>query len=232
MSWHDLIREAREARNLSQSKLAKAIGVSQAIIGKIETKQVESTKALEALIAYLSLDRSAFPAEAFGQIVHGQGELRGIDAQSVATEPLPEFARDPAYWAAAAGLVGDVPLYASAEGGAGSLIIERDPIGAEKRPPELQGVKAGYAIYLVGESMSPEFEPGDTLFINPRLPIIPNSPCVFYSSKNDEPIATVKRYLKDTGEDWLVRQHNPPRDLDLDKAEWTVRHRIILRKPR
>lgn len=230
MSWHDLVREAREARNLSQAKLAKLVGVSQTIIGKIEQKQVESTKALEALIAVLGLNRADFPAEAFGQIVPVAADPRGTATVAVEAEPLPEFARDPAYWAMAAGLVGDVPLYASAEGGSGSLIIERDPIGAEKRPPELQGVKNGYAIYLVGESMSPEFEPGDTLFINPRLPIIPNSPCVFYSNKNDEPVATVKRYLRDTGDDWEVKQHNPKRDFGLPKEEWATRHRITSKK--
>lgn len=229
MSWHDLIREAREARNLSQAKLARAVGVSQAIVGKIELKQVESTKALGRLISFLDLDASLFPAEAFGisdLASYTQAPSRGLRA----TVSLPEFARDPAYWAAAAGLIGDVPLYASAEGGAGSLLIERDPIGSERRPHELQGVKGGYAIFLVGESMIPEFEPGDTLFINPRMPVLSNTSCVFYSNKNEEPVATVKRYLKDNGDDWLVRQFNPSKDFDLDKAEWAVRHRIVTKK--
>lgn len=228
MSWHDLIREAREARGLSQAKLAKAVGVSQAIIGKIELKQVDSSKALDKLITFLDLDRSLFPLEAFGALDFSSAGGRPLTFHRQAD--VPEFARDPAYWAAAAGLVGDVPLYASAEGGAGSLIIERDPIGAEKRPHELQGVKGGYAIFLVGESMVPEFEPGDTLFINPRMPALPNTSCVFYSNKNEEPTATVKRYLRDGDDAWIVRQFNPARDFELDKSEWAVRHRIVSKK--
>ncbi|ARO57221.1 MULTISPECIES: LexA family transcriptional regulator [Methylorubrum] len=229
MTWHDLIREAREARGLSQAKLARAVGVSQAIIGKIELKQVETSKALRAIIDFLDLDPAQFPASAFGS-----PWLSGPDVghKAVSESVPPEFALDPAYWAMAAGLVGDIPLYAAAEGGAGNILIERDAIGQEKRPHELQGVKNGYAILIVGESMVPEFEPGDTLYINPKLPVLPNTSCVFYSNKNDEPTATVKRYLSDKGDAWLVRQHHPPRDFELDRLEWATRHRIVSKKLR
>ncbi|ACK81197.1 LexA family transcriptional regulator [Methylorubrum extorquens] len=230
MTWHDLIREAREARGLSQAKLARAVGVSQAIIGKIELKQVETTKALRALVDYLELDPSQFPPQAFGVWA---GPPAADMARAFTSEPAPpEFALDPAYWATAAGLVGDIPLYAAAEGGAGNILIERDAIGQEKRPHELQGVKNGYAILIVGESMVPEFEPGDTLYINPKLPILPNTSCVFYSNKNEEPTATVKRYLSDKGDAWLVRQHSPPKDFELDRSEWATRHRIVSKKLR
>lgn len=230
MTWHDLIREAREARGLSQAKLARAVGVSQAIIGKIELKQVETTKALRALVDFLELDPSQFPPSAFGAWIGPPGD--DLARAFTSNPPPPEFALDPAYWAMAAGLVGDIPLYAAAEGGAGTILIERDAIGQEKRPHELQGVKNGYAILIVGESMVPEFEPGDTLYINPKLPILPNTSCVFYSNKNEEPTATVKRYLSDKGDAWLVRQHLPPKDFELDRLEWATRHRIVSKKLR
>jgi transcriptional regulator with XRE-family HTH domain len=166
MTWHDEIREARLRKGIGQKALAQLTGVSQATIAKIEAGQVRSTEHLTKLCEVLDLDPSGMPDEAFGRSrpIQRQAQVQAV------TTPVPEYARDPAYWAAAAGLIGDVPLYAAAEGGAGALIIEREPIGSAKRPPILQGVKDGYAIYLVGESMVPEFEPGDTLFVNPRLP--------------------------------------------------------------
>lgn len=223
MSWHDQITEARKAKGLGQKALGQLVGVSQATIAKIETGQVRSTEHLSKLCEVLDLDPSTMPDEAFGKTRPGQRQSQG---QAI-TAPVPEYARDPAYWAAAAGLVGDVPLYAAAEGGAGALIIEREPIGSAKRPPILQGIKDGYAIYLVGDSMVPEFEPGDTLFVNPRLPVLANTSCVFYSSKADEPLATVKRYIGATEEEWRVRQYTPARDFGLDRQEWPIRHRIV-----
>ncbi|WP_162560940.1 helix-turn-helix domain-containing protein [Methylobacterium durans] len=227
MTWHDLIREAREAQGLSQAQLAKAVGVSQATINKIENESPQSTRALHALIAELKLDPTSFPPEAFGPGVGNAPAITRPIKFAGGSGPLPEFARDPAYWAAAAGLVGDVPLYAAAEGGEGALLIERDSIGTVKRPPLLQGVKDGYAIYLVGESMAPEFEPGDILMINPRLPVLANTSCVFYSTKAEEPSALVKRFLSATDEKWRVKQFRPEREFELDRAEWGTRHRIV-----
>jgi phage repressor protein C with HTH and peptisase S24 domain len=221
MSWHEEIREARIRKGLGQKALAKLIDVSQATIAKIEVGQVRSTEHLAKLCEALDIDPSTMPEEAFGR---SRPPQRPAPASAA---PVPEYARDPAYWAAAAGLVGDVPLYAAAEGGAGALIIEREPIGSAKRPPILQGVKDGYAIYLVGESMVPEFEPGDTLFVNPRLPVLANTSCVFYSSKADEPRAMVKRYLGASDSEWHVRQYSPSKDFGLDREEWSTRHRIV-----
>lgn len=224
MTWHDTIRQGREALGLSQAKLAKAIGASQATVAKIEQGLVQSSALLPAIVKELNLDVGLFPDDAFGRGVSAADTPR---AAARAPQPLPDFARDPAYWAAAAGLVGDVPLYASAEGGQGALLIERDSIGTVKRPPLLQGVKDGYAIYLVGESMSPEFEPGDILMVNPRLPVLANTSCVFYARSNDEPRAMVKRFLSATEDEWRVRQFSPDKAFSLDRSEWETRHRIV-----
>lgn len=224
MDWQDRIREARLAKGLGQKALGQLVGVSQASIGKIESKYSQSTEVLDKLCEVLGLDPSSMPESAFGRTRVPQAAA----AHKAASQAVPEYARDPAYWAAAAGLVGDVPLYASAEGGRGMLIIEQDAIGSVKRPPLLQGVKDGYAIYLIGESMVPEFEPGDTLFVNPRLPVLANTTCVFYSSSEDqEPRASVKRYLGASDTSWLVRQFNPNEDFEMPREEWPVRHRIV-----
>ncbi|WP_187274671.1 MULTISPECIES: XRE family transcriptional regulator [unclassified Methylobacterium] len=222
MAWQDEIREARQAKGLSQKALANLVGVSQAAIAKIETKDTQTTDLLDKLCEALGIDAATMPEEAFGR-----GRVTRPSIAQPSRISVPEYAKDPAYWAAAAGLIGDVPLYASAEGGEGALIIERDPIGSAKRPPLLQGVKDGYAIYHVGDSMVPEFEPGDTLFVNPRLPVLVNTSCVFYNTKADEPRAMVKRFLGSTDEEWRVRQYNPMRDFTLDRAEWGLRHRVV-----
>lgn len=208
---------------LSQAALAQNVGVSQPLITKLEKGQITNTAHLGAIILALGLEKSEFPEAAFHDVA-----ARGV-VKNIVKRELPEFARDPAYWAIAAGLIGEVPLYASAEGGDGALIIERDPIGTARRPPELQGVKDGYAIYLVGESMIPEFEPGDTLFVNPRLAPISQTTCVFYNTNADDPQALVKRYLGESPDEYRVMQHHPHKVFNLQKAEWGTRHRVIAR---
>lgn len=223
MSWHDIIKQRRSELGFSQAKLAEMVRVSQPLIARIEKGGVRNSEHLHAIIDALGLDKSQFPEEAFYKPIDF---LRNAPP---AQRNIPAFVKDPAYWASAAGLIGEVPLYASAEGGDGALIIERDPIGSVRRPPELQGVKDGYAIYHVGDSMVPEFEPGDTLYVNPRMAPVHNTTCVFYNTSADEPRAMVKRFLGESSSEWRVMQHNPQLKFSLDKADWGIRHRVIAR---
>lgn len=220
MDWQDRIIDGRKAKGLSQAGLARLIGVSQATIAKIESKKARGSEHLAKIVDALGLSISDFPDSAF-EVKRGGRPNKDED------QPLPGFARDPAYWAHAAGLIGDVPLFAAAEGGEGKLYVDRDPIGTVARPPLLQGVKDGYAMFLSGESMSPEFEPGDILLINPRLPAIPGSPCVFYSIHEDEVRVRAKRLIGSSTDSWRVIQHNPKQTFDLPKSEWAICHRIV-----
>ncbi|UHC16039.1 helix-turn-helix domain-containing protein [Methylobacterium currus] len=220
MDWQDRITEGRKAKGLSQAALAKLADVSQATIAKIESKKAYSSEFLSKIIDALNLNAADFPDSAF-EVKRG-GKPARDDRQLI-----PEFAKDPAYWAHAAGLIGDVPLYAAAEGGEGNLYLDREQIGTVQRPPLLQGVKDGYAIYLSGESMSPEFEPGDILLVNPRLPAISGNPCVFYSTHEDGVRILAKRLISSSSSAWRVKQHNPIKEFDLLKSEWAICHRII-----
>ncbi|MGB1027234.1 MAG: helix-turn-helix domain-containing protein, partial [Rhodospirillaceae bacterium] len=60
------------------------------------------------------------------------------------------------------GTVADLPVYASAEGGAdGEMIVETSPIEFVKRPEPLLTVRGGFAVYITGESMEPAYFRGD-----------------------------------------------------------------------
>lgn len=50
------------------------------------------------------------------------------------------------------------------------MFLEDGPVGHTRRPGSLQGVRQAYAIYMPGDSMSPRYEPGWLLFVNPFKP--------------------------------------------------------------
>lgn len=75
--------------------------------------------------------------------------------------------------------------------------------------------------------MQPEIEPGDTLIINPRMPALPGTTCVFYHEVDGEARATVKRLLRATGDNWSLRQWNPDKEFLLKRNEWRVVHRVL-----
>lgn len=125
----------------------------------------------------------------------------------------------------------DFPIYASVEGGAGEIIRSTDPVDWHPRPAQVAHVKNAYGLFVVGESMAPEFDPGDIALVNPILPAIAGKPCIFYSEKDGEARATIKRYQRATADKWHVFQHNPPRggthEFTLSRKEWSICHRVL-----
>lgn len=108
------------------------------------------------------------------------------------------------------------------------MVITFDPIAFTLRPAPLIGVKGGYGMYVVGESMFPAFEPGDTVLVNPHLPPSPGRDAVFFQSDgHGQTTATVKRLIKITSSEWKVQQWNPSKEFSLDRGLWTQCQVII-----
>lgn len=65
----------------------------------------------------------------------------------------------------------DIPVYGAAMGSFSGEEIKLDqPIGFTPRPPHLADVKDATAIVILGDSMSPRYEPREIVFVDPRLP--------------------------------------------------------------
>jgi len=125
----------------------------------------------------------------------------------------------------------DLPVYASVEGGAGIIVVTSDPVDYVRRPAPLANVREGYGIIVVGESMVPAFEPGDTVLIHPHLPPAPDTDVVLTREVDGEIRITVKRLLRVTSTHWHLRQWNPPGGLKADfsllRSEWQKCHRVV-----
>lgn len=129
----------------------------------------------------------------------------------------------------------DFRIFTAAEGGGGEIIRSIDPVDWWPRPIEVQRVTGAYGMYIVGESMVPEFRPGQVAVINPNLPHVGEKAYIFYAETEDGTVrATVKQLRRSSGDTWYVTQHNPPEgqkhDFTLSKKLWRVAHRIVGRQ--
>src|SRR5260370_37976158 len=66
---------------------------------------------------------------------------------------------------------GDLPVYASAEGGGGVIIITSEPMDFIRRTEPLLSVRDGYACYIICDSRSPAYQQGDLLLIHAAQPV-------------------------------------------------------------
>lgn len=200
---------ARKAAGLSQPELARLAKCSQQLIGAIETGDTRSTKFLPRIAAILNVSPSKLDADFAGLAAAGLEESPPVYAS-----PNRDF-----------------PIYASAEGGPGQIIRSADPVDFAPRPAPLSHVKGAYGLIVTGDSMVPEYRPGDTALVNPHLPPIAGEVHIFYAEKHGEARATIKFLRRPTGESWLVSQWNPPPegkpDFALSRKEWSICHRVL-----
>jgi phage repressor protein C with HTH and peptisase S24 domain len=209
MKMGQKIRRRREELRLSQADLGREVGVSPATIDKIESGHTARSRYLPMIAVKLGV-----PLEELDTQLAALG--------GAATQFLP-----------AVDLVGerDFPIYASAEGGQGQIIVSTDAVDFMPRPAPLAHVKGAYGLYITGESMVPEFEPGDVAMVNPYLPLVADVTCVFYGERDGAPRATIKRLMRQSADAWHVKQWNPPEkmkaEFTLAKSEWPVCHRTL-----
>lgn len=202
----DALIKARKAADLSQPQLANRVGCSQQLIGALETGTTRTTKFLPRIAAVLS-------------VPPGDLDSDWADVQPPKLDPIPE--------ARLMSATRDFPIYSAAEGGPGEIIRSPEPVDWVPRPAPVANVKNAYGLHIVGESMAPEFEPGDVALINPALPLIGNTTCIFYAERDGEARATVKRLRRASSDKWLVQQWNPPKDFTLSRKEWGICHRAL-----
>lgn len=198
----NLIRQARERRGWSQALLAEKVGTTQQTIDKIERGIVTFSRFLTKIQEQLEID-------------------------GIRSDNTPHKSPD-------VPLVGerDLPVFASVEGGGGAIIVSSEPVDFVRRPAPLAQVKDGYAILVVGESMVPAFEPGDTVLVHPHLPPIRDCDVALYGrDKAGNDVVTIKRLVRFTSTDWHLRQHNAPEgqkpEFSLSRKQWPKCHRIV-----
>lgn len=203
------VRRLREAAGMSQDDLAVAAKTTQSTIDRIEREEVANSRFLPRIAGALRVSLSELD-ESYATTAEPVRPLLPLVTQIGADR--------------------DFPIYTAAEGGPGEIIRSAEPVDWWPRPIEVLRVKGAYGMYVVGESMVPDFEPGQVAVINPHKPLVADKPYIFYAEKAGEPRATIKRLRRATGDTWHVKQFNPERDFTLSRGLWTIAHRVVGRQ--
>ncbi len=137
----------------------------------------------------------------------------------------PEIAEIPQ----ASGLPLDVPVYGTAVGGEDAdFEMNGDVIDRVRRPAGLANAKNAFALYVVGESMSPRYDEGDLIFVHPGRPPVAGCDVVVELHAQDDRgrnKALLKTYRGKTPNLLLLSQLNPRGDFEipLDQVKQVLR---------
>ncbi|HWK45116.1 MAG TPA: LexA family transcriptional regulator [Stellaceae bacterium] len=219
------VKALREARGLSLQALADLVGTTRQQVHKLESGERRlSIDWLLKLAAALSVDpKDLLPPEQAPAFGGGERQAPPGAPSGFMPGTAPSAARiirleqtDPRDM---------IPIRSAGRGGDGQIMfLEDGPIGYTRRPSSLSGVRDGYAIYMVGDSMSPRYEPGWLLHVNPYKPPKSGRDVVVTLADN---VVLVKTYRGYDGTDLVLQQMNPPEDIRLDRATLRDVHLIV-----
>jgi phage repressor protein C with HTH and peptisase S24 domain len=118
-----------------------------------------------------------------------------------------------------------IPIRSAGRGGTDqTMFLEDGPIGYTTRPSNLTGVRAAYAIYMVGDSMEPRYEQGWLLHINPFKPPKRGRDVVVYKQGQ---AVLIKQFVGWEGDTLVLRQLNPPDTLRIPRLEVEECHLVV-----
>jgi transcriptional regulator with XRE-family HTH domain len=118
-----------------------------------------------------------------------------------------------------------IPIRSGARGGTDQeMFLEDGPIGYTPRPANLGGVRSAYAIYMVGDSMEPRYEPGWLLHVNPFKPPTRGRDVVVYKEGQ---AVLIKQFVGWEGDTLILRQLNPPDTLRIPREQVRECHLVV-----
>lgn len=124
-----------------------------------------------------------------------------------------------------------IPLYGSALAGPdGSFALEKPVVDMIEAPAVIGDVQDAYAVYVVGESMEPRYEPGEIVFVHPRLPVR-RGDYVLVQVAQDENDGLIEGFIKKfesiSDATLVVSQFNPKKEIRFARNRVRAVHKIV-----
>lgn len=196
------LREWRESRGWTQEQLAERIHSAVSTVSRMEQGKQNP-----------SMDRLRELASIFGTSVASLfAPPPGYEGDGHATDAVPAPQKQAAPIVPAA-FPRDVPVYAMESHAFGDrdLYLSGETVGHVRRPPALDGVAGAFAIYVEGDRMAPEHNPGDLRFIHPNRAAKPGDSALVELRAEDGERANVVlgRVLRRDSSAIVLAFHNP-----------------------
>lgn len=155
-----------------------------------------------------------------------------VEVKSFPPRPTPNASFPPVYQR----FPGDsyTPVRGQSAGGPnGRFVLNGAEVGRVFTPPDLEGVEGAYAVRVFGTSMHPRFKPGETVWINPHLPVRQGDDCVVQlkTDEVDGRESYIKEFVSRSAAVLRLWQHNPEEgeknEIEFDAKDILAIHKVV-----
>ncbi len=198
------IRAARDKIDLSQKGLGARLGKTQAAVGQWETGQTMPDAASMRALTKL-----------FGPLPIGSAPIADADAAMTYDSPPNNITFSTVPKPRPASMPDDVPVFGIAVAGHSTdFRFNGEIVDRIRRPDGIRNALNAFAIYVHGDCMSPAFEPGTPVYVNPSRAAKPGDYVIVecLGVDNDTPgDAFLKKLVRIAGSKVILEQYNPPK---------------------
>lgn len=123
-----------------------------------------------------------------------------------------------------------IPVYGQAVGGIdGEFVMNGSLLYEVMAPPNLTETNGAYAVVVSGDSMSPRYEDGETVFVDPkRRPRRGDYVIAQIRLEENGPLlAYVKQFQRHNAQELILSQFNPAKELQFSSANVETVHVIV-----
>jgi transcriptional regulator with XRE-family HTH domain len=211
MSLAERFKELRERAGYSQAELAEAAStlsgrrITQQSVADIESGTVKVSRALDELAAALKTTGQYLKWGELGVTLgHPRADLQRMPLAAMA-DNLPVYLCEPE---------------SNGHGEPRYMTVKFTAASYASRPSHLRKSKKAFGACVRHADMSPAYEVGDLVLVDPRGKLRPGKDYLFLSSLRRPARAVVRRLLKATSLHWEVAQFNPAKRARLARKEF------------
>lgn len=125
-----------------------------------------------------------------------------------------------------------LPVLGEAVGGEdGEYLFNGSVLDYVACPPSLVNVPNAYSVFVDGESMSPRYRSGETVYVHPTKPARRGDDVIVQIRANDEslpPHGFIKEMVGWQGNKLVLHQYNPDKRIEFDRDDVVSVHPIVL----
>lgn len=228
--WADRLNMVAGMRGISIAELARRTGASYERVikcaqGKVAqprgTLMADMARELGVRLAWLRYGEEPMEPEGAPE----DSTLRYLKSSAIAgahktDTPAP----------ATEGWPRDLPVSGThPAGGNGAMTLSEDPVELVRRPPGLQSVPDAYGFYVLDDTMAPRYPSGELCLVHPHRPPRPGDDVVIKltATADEPPIAYLRRFLRQTADEIVCAQFDPPRETSFPRERIASIHKVM-----